>query len=80
MQKEDFNWFRENLEELFKKYPNRQVVISNKEVLKDFNDFEEALYWAIENVGVGKFIIQKCTETEEGFTIHVNPRYYKAEV
>ncbi len=79
MQKEDFKWFRENLKELYSRFPNKQVVISDKKVLKDFHDFEDALHWAVDNVGLGNFIIQKCTETEEEFTIHVNPRYYSIE-
>ena len=70
-QREWFNWFLDNHDELYKQYPNKRLVIRDFSVVRAFDDENEALDWAVKNIGLGNFIIQWCTEGEEGWTVYI---------
>ena len=74
----NFEYFRSNLAELFKLYPNKHLVLKDCEVINAFDDENEALDWAVKNVGLGNFTIQECTGSEDSFTIHARARYCMA--
>ena len=67
--REDFDYFVDNHDELFRQYPNRYLVIKDKRVVYDEGSFEEALNRAAVNgMNVGTFIIQYCTEGDSAYT------------
>lgn len=68
MLEEEFKYFRENLAELYNKFPNRFVVIQGLTVVYDAESFEQAYAYAVKNFSLGSFIVQECTKDESGFT------------
>ena len=67
-QSDDFKWFVDNHDNLFKKYPNKNVVCSG-------NSFEEALQMALKaGLEVGTFIIQNCSKGEECYIQNFSSR------
>lgn len=74
-QSEDFKWFVENHNSLYVKYPNKHIVIFDKNVVGHGDSFEEALAVAIDKkLKLGTFIIQECTKGEEGYTQRFSSR------
>lgn len=57
-----FDYYKKNLKELYEKFPNRFVVLSEASVVADFSDFDEAYNWAVKKLGIGNFLIQECVE------------------
>lgn len=57
----DYQWFRENQMNLFEKYPDMFLIISDKHVLGASPSFDEALDRALEKKNAGEFIIQRCS-------------------
>lgn len=75
MQKEDFKWFVDNHDMLFDKYPNKYLVIRNKEVLMTENTLHKALNKALESgMEYGTFIIQLCSEGDSAYTVSYHSR------
>lgn len=68
MLEKEFAYFKEHQKELFRSYPNEYIVIKNLEVHCHASTFEEALVKAVERFDLGTFLIQQCTEGEEGYT------------
>lgn len=68
MQEEDFKFFRNNRNKLFEQYPNKQLVIKDHEVKYASDSIDDALDFAMKHFELGTFIIQLCTEGEEGYT------------
>ena len=74
-QSEDFKWFVDNHESLVSLYNGKYVVIKDCEVVSSsdtlMGGIEKALALGFEP---GSFIVQLCTEGEEGYTVHVYSR------
>jgi len=65
----NFNYFLEHHDEIFKNYPNMFVIIHDEEVFAGAPTFDEALNKAINGgLELGSFLIQECTDGEEGYT------------
>lgn len=65
---DEFDFFLDNHDELFKKYPYKHVVINGGKVVLSDDTFEKALDRAIASgLKVGTFLIQYCTPGEEGY-------------
>ena len=64
-QNDDYKWFTSNQKELFKKYPNKFLIISKKEIVGSFDSFDEAMEKALEAKKAGEFIIQQCVKNFE---------------
>jgi hypothetical protein len=65
----EFKYYLDNQNELLKKYNNRFIVIVGKEVVGDYDSFEQALFQSIEKkYELGTFLIQECTEGEDAYT------------
>ena len=58
----DYKWFLDNQEELFKKYPDKFLIISECNVLGAFDTFEKAMEEALKHKKAGEFLIQKCMQ------------------
>ena len=69
MLEKEFEYFRNNLETLYGKYPDQYLVIKGQKVVLSETTFEKALEKAAsEGLKVGTFLIQQCTKDESGFT------------
>ena len=63
MQKEDFKWYTDNFENLYKEYGKSYIVISNKKVLGKYTTEAEGVH-SMDNTNVD-FIVQECAPTRE---------------
>lgn len=68
---EDFDFFLEQYEELYKKYGKCFVAIKNKKILGIFHTEEEAIDITSSEYGLGEFIIQECNGDESGYTNYI---------
>ncbi len=71
----EFKYFLANRIGLFKQYPDKFLLIQGESVKGSFDTFDKAIDWATSNNFVlGEFLIQQCTESEDGFTQKFNSR------
>lgn len=68
MKAENFNWFIQNYQDLFKKYGEKYLVIRDKSVVDAFDQPKQALEEASRLFSDGDFIIQLCNGDETGYT------------
>ena len=71
MQEKDFEWFKENYEELFNNYGDSILVIKDKKVIGSHKSFREALDITLLTEQIGTFIIQKCDGTKSAYTSQI---------
>jgi hypothetical protein len=65
----NFDFFKKNLSKLYKKYPDRYVVLKDGEVKFDGATFEDALNLARKNnLELGTFTIQLCGKDSSCYT------------
>ena len=57
----NFDFFRDNLQNLVEQYAGKYIVIQNKSVIMAYDTFDEAYVETIETEELGSFIIQLCT-------------------
>ena len=58
--KKNYQYFVNNHKLLTKEYLNKFLVIKDEKVQKAFDVESEAYFYAVENFGLGNFIIQQC--------------------
>lgn len=71
MQADDFNWFVENYDELFKKYGKCYLAIKDKKVLGAYDSPRAAISETSKEYPLGSFIVQLCNGDESGYTNYV---------
>jgi hypothetical protein len=64
LQEQDYLWFLENMESLYKEHGNKIAVVKNKSVLGIYDDFESALENTRKTEELGTFIIQNIYENK----------------
>lgn len=62
----EFKYYVDNKSKLVGQYKNKFLVIRNETVQNSFDNIDQALSWASEKFGLGTFIVQHCTEGDEG--------------
>ena len=70
-QEEDFEWFVENYDGLFKQYGECYLVIRNKRVICTCESYAEGLNKGKSLFEMGTFIVQHCNGDESGYTSYV---------
>lgn len=65
--KQDFNFFINNYQELYKKYGHKFLAIKNKEILGVYDSIPSAIDELSEKYEVGSYIIQECTGDESAY-------------
>lgn len=60
----NYTFFESNFDELYKKYPNKFVVIKACSVIGVYDSFNAAYNETIKNEEIGTFLIQQCAENE----------------
>lgn len=65
-----FQYYLENQNSLVEKYNHKYLVISKDYKIDAFDKEDDGYYFAVENYGLGNFILQLCTKGEEAYTQH----------
>jgi cytolysin (calcineurin-like family phosphatase) len=65
----NYEWFRENLPILVKKYDDQYVVVKDKSFVAAYPSFNEAFDETLKTEKPGTFIIQLCSLDESKTTI-----------
>ena len=71
MRDEDFKWFIENYNDLFKKYGHRYIAIKDKTVLGVYDNVVEAIDTTAEKYELGTFIVQECNGDSSAYTTSI---------
>jgi hypothetical protein len=58
----DYDYFKNNLNDLYKQYGHRFLAIKNQQVIGVYNDFDTAYAKTRETEKAGTFIIQECVD------------------
>lgn len=70
-QRQDFDWFISNYDDIFKKYGVCYVVIKNKNIIGTYCDLNKALNETQKTEELGTFIVQLCNGDESGYTNYI---------
>lgn len=68
MKNEDFAWFVENYDSIFKRYGHKFIVIKNKVILGVYDDIITAIDKTSESYELGSFIVQECNGDPSAYT------------
>ena len=61
----EYTYYKDNQEELLKKYKDKVLVIMGNEVVEVYKDEATAYQNSISKYKIGTFLIQKCVPSEE---------------
>ena len=61
----DYEYFINNLSELYKKYGHRFLVIKEQQVIGTYDEFGAAYDETIKTEELGTFIIQECVDINQ---------------
>ena len=65
----DYDFFINNLAELYKEYGHRFLVIKNEKVVGVYNSFDDALTETLKTEKPGSFLIQECVENPKDLVL-----------
>lgn len=71
MRDDDFKWFLENYDVLFKKYGHKYIAIKNKTVLGTYDDIVTAIDTTAKKYELGTFIVQECNGDSSAYTTSI---------
>jgi hypothetical protein len=74
-QKQDFEYFVENMIELNKTYGQKFVAVKNRGILGVYKTFQEALDTTLKTEELGTFLIQECFDNVGKLTRHCYSRF-----
>jgi hypothetical protein len=60
--KQDYEYFINNIEELYKKYGHSFLVVKGEEIIGAYDTFESAFDETVKSLPLGSFLIQECVE------------------
>jgi hypothetical protein len=66
----DYDYFINNISELYKKYGHRFLVIKNEQVIGSYLSFDDALDETLKTEKPGTFLIQECVENPDDLILH----------
>lgn len=75
---QDYKFFLDNKDELVKRYSNKYLVISNKEVKGVYDREQKAYSIGVTKFGLGNFIIQYCSDNTDELLQTYQSRVYFA--
>ena len=64
LNKKNFDYFIEHLDEFLKEHYGKFVVVKDEEVLGFYDSFDEAIEEALKEYEIGTFIVQECVNNE----------------
>lgn len=72
MQSEDFKWYIDHLDELFKEYGPKFIAIKQQKVLGSYSSYAEAVKETQKTEELGTFIVQQCGPDESAYTVYIS--------
>lgn len=66
---EEFHYYLQNQDELVKQFDGRYLVIVGQQVVGDYDSFSEAVVEAQKEHALGTFLVQRCSEGKEDYSI-----------
>lgn len=75
MQNEDFDWFVQNYNDLYKKYGRSFLAIKNKGVLGSYTSYADGVRTMQSREAPGTFIVQECNGDESAYTNYIASTY-----
>jgi cupin superfamily acireductone dioxygenase involved in methionine salvage len=70
MQNLDYEYFLQNMEDLYRTYGRKFVVIKDQHILGAYDTFNIALENALKTEEIGTFLIQECFASKEECVYH----------
>ncbi len=70
----EFDYFKINLPELVSKYNGKFVVIKGNDFLGAYDSIEEAVTETTKKYELGTFLVQKCSENKDDYTMTFHSR------
>ena len=70
MQEQDFDFFLQNMEKLYKTYGHKFLAIKNQQILGAYDNFNDALEEMLKYEEVGTFLIQECFQNKDECVHH----------
>lgn len=71
MQELDFEWFKENYTELYRRYGECHIAIKAQCVLGIYGSHIEAVKETSKTEELGTFIVQKCDGSDEAYSCYI---------
>lgn len=71
MQREDFRWFVEHYDDLFREYGDTILAIHNKRVIGTYQTVKSAIDEVSEKIPLGEFIVQRCNGEANAYTNYI---------
>jgi hypothetical protein len=72
MLENEYQWFLENYNELFKQYGTSFLALKNKSVLGVYQSYAEGVKKTLQNEEPGTFIVQKCNGEKSAYTNYIS--------
>ena len=69
--KNDFHWFLENYDFLYKQYGHKFIAIRNQTILGIYDDMREALDKTSAKYPLGTFCVQECNGNASAYTASI---------
>jgi len=69
-QDQDFNYFLENMENLYHTHGHKFVVVKNQSIMAVYNNFMDAYETTAKTEEPGTFLIQECFDNKEKMICH----------
>lgn len=70
--KNDFQYFLDRYDELYKEYGHKFYTIRNKNILGIFDTEDQAIKETSKSFEIGEFIVQECNGDESGYTNYIS--------
>lgn len=74
-QKKSFKWYVDNFSDLYNKYGDKYIVISDSKVLTDVETFIDGVNYINKNKLQGNAIVQKCGKDRSAYIINFTEPY-----
>ena len=68
---QDFEWFIENYDSLYKSFGECYLAIKDKKVIGKYASFAEGVHETEKTEKLGSFIIQQCNGDVSGYTSYI---------
>jgi hypothetical protein len=72
----DYQRFEQHNQELYQRFPNKELLIHDKQVIEVFDNDMDAYNAGVERFGLGNFIIQNSNMELETATFHSRVSFY----
>ncbi|MDR0322681.1 MAG: hypothetical protein LBI28_14395 [Treponema sp.] len=70
MQNQDYEYFLQNMEGLYKQYGHKFLALKDRQILGVYDDFKTALDETLKQEEYGTFLIQECFQSKEECVQH----------